>query len=111
MVVERMPEEVKLVHCKCLESRLDQLTLEMTSLTERLAGKGTRQAIEYEEESVHNVLPIVQNAIMPIAKKVKQNILHMMTMHIIMPQPATLQNPVTNLICTVLKAPNALVIK
>ena len=27
----------------------------MTSLTKRLTGKGTGQAIEYKEESVHNV--------------------------------------------------------
>ena len=43
-----MPKEVELVHRKCLESRLDQLTSVMTSLTERLTGKGTRQAMEYE---------------------------------------------------------------
>ena len=50
-----MPEEVELVHRKLLESRLDQLTSAMTSLTERLTGKGTGQVMEYEEESVHNM--------------------------------------------------------
>ena len=44
---EGTPKEVELVHCKCLESRLDQLTSAMTSLTKRLMGKGTRQAMEY----------------------------------------------------------------
>ena len=37
-----MPEEVELAHHKRLESKLDQLTSAMTSLTERLMGKGTR---------------------------------------------------------------------
>ena len=45
-----MPKEVELVHCKRLESTLDQLASAMTSLTKRLTGKGTGQAIEYKEE-------------------------------------------------------------
>ena len=56
MEVEGTPKEVELLHHKCLKYRLNQLTLAMTSLTKRLMGKGTRQAMEYEEESVHNVL-------------------------------------------------------
>ena len=55
MGVEGTPKEVELAHRKCLESRLDQLTSVMTSLTERLKGEGTGQAMKYEEESVHNV--------------------------------------------------------
>ena len=39
----------------------------MTSLTKRLMGKGTGQAIEYEEELVHNVLTAAQNAVVSIA--------------------------------------------
>ena len=59
----------------------------MMNLTERLAGKGTRQDIEYKEESVHDILAIAQNAIVLVAKKVEGNILHMMTAPVAMPQP------------------------
>ena len=48
----------------------------MTSLTKRLTGKGTRQAMEYEEESVHNVPTAASNAIVSVAKKVEDNVLH-----------------------------------
>ena len=44
--MEGMPEEVELVHHKCLESRLDQLALSMMSLTKRLVGEGSRQDME-----------------------------------------------------------------
>ena len=47
--MEGIPKEVKLMHHKHLESRLDQLTLAITSLTKRLVDEGTRQAMEYEE--------------------------------------------------------------
>ena len=40
----------------------------MTSLTEWLMGKGTGQAMEYEEELVHNMPTAAQNAIVSIAK-------------------------------------------
>ena len=43
----------------------------MTSLTERLTGKGTGQAMEYEEESVHNAPMAARNAIVSVAKKVQ----------------------------------------
>ena len=76
---EGMLKEVELGNRKHPESRLDQLTSEMTNLIERLTGKAIGQAMEYEEESVHNVLTAAQNAIVSIAKKVKDNILHMMT--------------------------------
>ena len=42
-----MPKEVEWVHRKCLESRLDQLSLEMANLTKRLVGKGTGYSIDY----------------------------------------------------------------
>ena len=56
----------------------------MTSLTERLIGKGTRQVMEYEEELVHNMLTAARNAVVSIAKKVKDNILRVMTVLVIM---------------------------
>ena len=56
-----------------------------TSLTERQAGKGTRQDMEYEEESVHNTPAIAWNAIISVAKKVEDNILHMMTALVAVP--------------------------
>ena len=62
----------------------------MTNLTERLTGKDTRQAIKYEEDSVHNVLTAARNAIISIAKKVKDNVLHMMTIPVIALQSTTL---------------------
>ena len=106
-----MPKEVELVHCKHFESRLDQLTLAMTSLTKRLMGKGTGQAMEYKEESVHNVPTAAQNAIVSIAKKVEDNILHVMTVPVIMPPSAVPKTPVANLLSALLKAPIVMVIK
>ena len=55
---EGIHKEVGQAYCEYLESRLDQLTSAMTSLTERLAGKCTGHKMEYEEELVHNVLAI-----------------------------------------------------
>ena len=46
----------------------------MTSLTERLTGEGTRQAMEYEEELVHNMLTAAQNVVVSVAKKVGDNV-------------------------------------
>ena len=46
-----------------------------------------------------------------MAKKVKDNVLHVMTLLIIMPPSATLKTPAVNLLSALLKAPNALVIK
>ena len=69
------------------------------------------QDMEYEEELVHNSLVVARNAIVSVAKKVKDNVLHMMTLPIIAPQPAALQNPVANPLHTLLKAPNAFIIK
>ena len=106
-----MPEEVELVHYKCLESRLDQLTLAMTSLTKRLTGKGTGQAMEYKEESVHNVPTAARNAIVSIAKKVEDNVLCVMTMPVIMLPSTAPKVPATNPLSALLRVPNALIIK
>ena len=83
----------------------------MTSLTKRLNSKGTRQAIDYKEESVHNVLAIAQNTIMFIAKKIEESILCMITGPVLAIQLAAPQNPVANPPCTLLKVPKTLVIK
>ena len=52
--VERIPKEVEWAYRKKLEFGLDQLTLLITSLTERLVGKTTGHDIEYEDELMHN---------------------------------------------------------
>ena len=83
----------------------------MTSLTERLMGKGTRQAMEYEEELVHNALTPAHNTIVSVAKKVEDNILHVMTAPAIMLPSAMPKTPEANPLGVLLKAPNALVIK
>ena len=111
MGAEGTPEEVELAHRKHLKSRLDQLTSVMTSLTKRLTGEGTGQAMEYEEELVHNVLTAAQNAIVSIAKKVKDNILYMMTTPVIMLPSAMLKAPATNPPSALLRIPNTIVIK
>ena len=83
----------------------------MTILTKRLTGKGTRQAMEYEEELVHNVPVAAQNAIVSVAKKVKDNVLYMMTTLVIAPQCAVLQNQAANPQHALLRLPNALATK
>ena len=109
--MEGTPKEVELAHHKHLEPMLDQLTSAMTSLTERIMGKGTRQAMEYKEESVHNVPIAAWNAILSIAKKVKGKILCVMTLPVIALQSTVLQTPVANPPHALLRAPNALIIK
>ena len=66
-----MLKEVEWVHHKHLQSRLDWLISVITSFTERLASKGARHDIEYEEELVHSVPAVACNA---VASKVKDNI-------------------------------------
>ena len=83
----------------------------MTSLTERLTGKGTGQAMEYEEESVHNVPTAAHNTIVFVVKKVEDNILHVMTTLVIMLPSTMLKAPANNLPSALLRAPNALIIK
>ena len=81
------------------------------SLTERLAGKGTRQDMEYKEELVHNMPAIAQNAVISVGKKVEDNILHIMIALVVTQQPTTPKNPAHNPLCTLLKAPNAFFVK
>ena len=83
----------------------------MTSLTKRLVLKGIRQDIEYEEESVHTSPAFAQNVTVSVDKKVKDSILHMMTMPVSALQPTALQNPVANPLCAFLRAPNTHIIK
>ena len=83
----------------------------MTSLTERLTGKGIGQVMEYKEESMHNVLTSTYNAVVSVAKKVKDNILCVMTAPVVTPPPTSLKTPEANLPGILLKVPNALVIK
>ena len=83
----------------------------MTSLTERLTGKGTRQAMEYEEESVHNAWTAAHNAAVSVAKKVEDNVLRVMTALVIMPPSAMPKTPEANPPGILPKVPNTLVIK
>ena len=83
----------------------------MTSLTKRLMGKGTGQAIEYKEKFVHNMPTAAQNAIVSIAKKVEDNVLHIMTVPVIMLPSAMPKIPEVNPLGVLPRAPNALVIK
>ena len=62
----------------------------MTSLTDRLVGEGTRQDMDYVEESVYSGLATAQNAIILVAKKVEDNILHMTTALVPALQPTVL---------------------
>ena len=83
----------------------------MTSLTERLTGEGTGQAMEYEEESVHNMPPAARNTVVSIAKKVEDNVLHVMTAPVVTPPSAVLSTPEADPLGVLPKAPNALGIK
>ena len=83
----------------------------MTSLTERLTGEGTGQAIEYEEESVHNALTAARNAIVSVAKKVEDNILSVMTALVVTPPSTAPKTPEADPLGVLPKALNALVIK
>ena len=67
--------------------------------------------MEFSEELVHNVPAVAQNTIMSVAKKVKDNVLCMMTALVIAQHLATLQNPVVNPQFALLKVPNTLVIE
>ena len=70
----------------------------ITSLTKRLTGEGIGQAMEYEEELVHNVPTAAQNSVVSIAKKVKDNVLQVMTVPVVTLQYIALQTPVANLL-------------
>ena len=83
----------------------------MTSLTERLTGEGTRQAMEYEEELVHNAPTAARNAIVSMAKKVEDNVLRVMTVPVVTLPSAVPKTPEAKPPGILPKAPNALVIK
>ena len=83
----------------------------MTSLTERLTGEGTGQAMEYEEESVHNAPMAARNAVMSVAKKVEDNVLHVMTAPVVTPPSAAPNTPEADPPGILPKAPNVIVIK
>ena len=83
----------------------------MTSLTKRLTGEGTGQAMEYKEELVHNAPMAARNTIVFMAKKVEDNVLHVVTAPVIMPPSAMPKTPEANPLGVLPKVPNALVIK
>ena len=83
----------------------------MTSLTKRLTGEGTGQAMEYEEELVHNVPTAARNAVVSVAKKVEDNVLHVMTAPVVTPPSTTPNTPEADPPGILPKVPNALVIK
>ena len=62
-------------------------------------------------ELVHNVVTAACNAIVSIAKKVEDNILHVMTVLVITLPSAMPKAPAANLPSALLRVPNALVIK
>ena len=52
-----------------------------------------------------------QNTIVSIAEKVKDNVLYVITALVIAPKSAAQQNPAANLLHTLLRVPNAFIIK
>ena len=74
-------------------------------------GKGTGQAIEYEEELVHNTPTAARNAVVSVAKKVKDNVLSVMTVLVVMPSSTAPKTPEANPPGILPKAPNIFVIK
>ena len=67
--------------------------------------------MEYEEESVHNLLMAARNTIVSMAKKVKDNVLCVMTALVVTPPSTMPKTPGSNPLGVLPKAPNALVIK
>ena len=67
--------------------------------------------MDYKEELVHTVATAAQNAIIFVAKKVKDNVLHVMTTLVIMPPSTMPQTPAANPQFALLRACNALIIK
>ena len=67
--------------------------------------------MEYKEEWVHNVPTAAHNSMVSIAKKFKDNVLHVMTTPVIMLPSATLKSPAANPLSALLRVPNALVKK
>ena len=60
---------------------------------------------------MHNVLTAARNTVVSIAKKVEDNILHMMTMPIITQPSAAPKFPAANPLSVLLRVPKALIIK
>ena len=67
--------------------------------------------MEYEEELVHNALTAAHNAVVSVAKKVKDNVLCVMTAPVVTPPSAVPKTPEANPPGILPKAPNALIIK
>ena len=67
--------------------------------------------MQYEEDLVHNMLFVTHNAVVSIALKVKDNVLWVINTPGIVLQKATQFIPEANPPSTLLKVPNALVIK
>ena len=67
--------------------------------------------MEYEEELVHNALMAARNTVVSMAKKVEDNVLHVMTAPVITPPSAAPTTPEANSPGVLPKAPNTLVIK
>ena len=74
-------------------------------------GKGTGQAMEYEEESVHNMLMAAHNTVVSVAKQVEDNVVRVMTAPVVTPPSAAPKTPEASPPGILPKAPNALVIK
>ena len=83
----------------------------MTSLTERLTGKGSGQAMAYEEGLVHNIPTAAHNTVVSVAKKVEDNVLRVMTASVVTLPSAMPKTPEANPPGVLPKALNALVIK
>ena len=66
---------------------------------------------KYKEELVHNAPTTARNAIVSIAKKVEDNVLWVMTVPVITLPSAMPKFPATNPLSTLLRTPNALIIK
>ena len=60
---------------------------------------------------MHNALAVAHNAIVFISSKLKDNVLNIVTVPVILPQPAALSNPMAILPHALCKALNAPVIK
>ena len=67
--------------------------------------------MEYKEELVHNALMAARNAVMSMAKKVKDNVLHVMTAPVVTLPSAVPTTQEADSPGVLPKAPNALVIK
>ena len=90
------PKEVEWMHYKCLESRLNQLTSAISSLSKRLAGKDIEKDMEYEEKLVHHAPIFIYNPVVFIASRVKDNIMNIMIVSVIALQSTAPSNPMGN---------------